>query len=201
MLLYGKGKLQYVNLQKKYTVVFFAQLKSVLCLRWRFKSCWLMCCWAGWGQWLGPGKSHQLCEPGGGQVPPGTLHHAHHSQGSLLHCPLLPSQICTITVMIFVMQCLNSWYWQIPWLQSCTENMLGSWQLRYQQSVCRTCWNEVWPTKRRVTACFYAQCHLWKSEEWIIMYCWLRAHAKFDIACFPAFVGATDLISSLKLIC
>jgi len=42
--------------------------------------------------------------------------------------------------------------------------------------------------------------HLDQSEEWICLYCWLRTHAMFDIACFHASFGALDIISNVLLI-
>ena len=38
-----------------------------------------------------------------------------------------------------------------------------------------------------------------KTESFV--YCWLHAHAAFDITCVPAFVGGWDVISSVLTIC
>jgi len=41
------------------------------------------------------------------------------------------------------------------------------------------------------------QHHLGQSKGSIFMYLWLWAHARFDVTCFPAFVRAPDVISSV----
>ena len=37
-----------------------------------------------------------------------------------------------------------------------------------------------------------------KTESFV--YHWLRAHAMVDVTCFPAFVGPSDIISSILLV-
>jgi len=38
-----------------------------------------------------------------------------------------------------------------------------------------------------------------KTQSFV--YRWLHAHAMFDVMCFPAFVGALDVMSCVLLIC
>jgi len=75
------------------------------------------------------------------------------------------------------------------------------WQLTYQQSLCRTIWNDVWSDRRwKIAQHRNAQHHQKSQKTESCVYHSLHAHAIFDIACFPALVGASDVISSFLTI-
>ena len=44
--------------------------------------------------------------------------------------------------------------------------------------------------------CIFSTILLERKIITAVVYCWLRAHATNDITCFPAFVEASDVISS-----
>jgi len=65
-------------------------------------------------------------------------------------------------------------------------------QLTYRQ-VCKTIWNDIWSGKKQEIMWRHnTQRHLGQSEEnWV--YCWLRAHAMFDVTSFPAILSGIRL--------
>jgi len=55
----------------------------------------------------------------------------------------------------------------------------------------------------KMTFGYNAQHHLSQSEEKLLcvqMYYWLHTHGMLDITCYPAFIGASDIISSVNML-
>ena len=69
----------------------------------------------------------------------------------------------------------------------------------YRQPVCRIIGNDVWSEKRReITLRHQAKIVIWANQKTkSFLYRCLCALAMFDVTCFPAFVGASDIILSV----